>query len=1165
MTRVIVVLMWLVAAIPCAGEIITVDDDGPADFSNIQPAIDDANDGDTIVVYPGRYGVHVSSGFDFHGKAVSVRSVDPADEDVVSATVIDCNSNGPRFQRRGFWFHSGEDANSVVEGLTITNGYASDGGGAIRCEQMSSPTIANCRITDCFGYGRMGGGGGICLLSNATVRNCLIKGNTAGNGGGLVCGPGSGATIEGCTITGNTADYGGGLQIVGPASVINCIISKNTGGQGGGVLCDSDGGATIEGCTITENAAGSGGGLSTFKSVWVSNCVFRKNTAEAAGGGLYVPGYGRETTIALAVNCIFEGNRAERGGGAHLTGNSSTSAIDLQSCVFAGNRAQEGGALYLMGPYGRTTNCTFSGNAADSRGGGISFTGGSLEQILTNCILWGNTAGTGSVEDAQTHPYPSLLFNPPVEFNCIQDDDPDDANIPYGHALPGAPANNGNIDDDPLFVRMPDDGGDGWGDDPQTAEVDEGANDDYGDLHLRQDSPCIDAGSPSQYGLGEGVDIDGEARSAGFRVDMGADEYGPIIAVTRPEGGEVWVAGTKHEIAWLSWAHSGPVDIMLSRYGGEDYEPLAAGVPDSGGIVVELPQAADSNQCVIAVVPSGPNPDVLIIESETFTIHPDTVGPTVAAGWKTLGGDFGRSGLSDFEGPDFGCLKWKFETGGPVVSSVTIGAEERVHIACEDGRLYTVDANGVLLWSYDANSPLLSSPTVGPDGSVYAGGENGWLYAVDVNGNCRWTCSVEGRVYSSPAVSEQGSIFVGSDEGRLYAIGQDGLKLWDFQIRGTGRLPSGSIFASPAIGSDGTVYVGGLYDPNLYALDPCDGSVKWMCSFQFPVYVDANGDEPGGLILIDCAEGYPLASPVVGPDGTIYQTLIHDSNLYAINPDDGTIRWSTDLDLRCDFVDEHIAEYGQMPPSELIEVYCPGWRGAGPYAFDRYERSDGWSEPAIGPDGTIYVSFDDPFLRAVEPNGAIKWVTRLGVVGGFTLTVGSDGLIYAAGDDGGLCVVDPNGGEIARSAGDAWPGYPVVAAGSTIIVGDGRDYSVMIPDANNAVRAYSAEGCEERPFLLHEPGDVDGSGAVDFGDFALLAAAWRDCSDSVYKQAGSEYYPACDYEGEAAYLPGDTNRDLYVFLQDLAALADRWLAEQSSVAGPERPLGPRRPPPGWLQ
>jgi hypothetical protein len=49
-----------------------------------------------------------------------MRSTDPCDPDVVQATVIDCNGLG-----RGFYFHSGEQTDSVLAGLTIKNGYAS--------------------------------------------------------------------------------------------------------------------------------------------------------------------------------------------------------------------------------------------------------------------------------------------------------------------------------------------------------------------------------------------------------------------------------------------------------------------------------------------------------------------------------------------------------------------------------------------------------------------------------------------------------------------------------------------------------------------------------------------------------------------------------------------------------------------------------------------------------------------------------------------------------------------------------------------------------------------------------------------------------------------------------------------------------------------------------
>ncbi|NIN69965.1 MAG: PQQ-binding-like beta-propeller repeat protein, partial [Anaerolineae bacterium] len=53
-----------------------------------------------------------------------------------------------------------------------------------------------------------------------------------------------------------------------------------------------------------------------------------------------------------------------------------------------------------------------------------------------------------------------------------------------------------------------------------------------------------------------------------------------------------------------------------------------------------------------------------------------------------------RTGLSEAQGPALTGVRWRFETGGAVVTSVTAGFERRVHVACEDGKLHTLDANG---------------------------------------------------------------------------------------------------------------------------------------------------------------------------------------------------------------------------------------------------------------------------------------------------------------------------------------------------------------------------------------------------------------------------------------------------------------------------------------
>jgi len=112
---------------PCRAEIIIVDDDDPADFNNIQAAIEYSNDWDTIYVFPGIYTGPGNRDIDFLGKAITVRSVAPDDPYIVAATIVDCDANESD-RHRGFVFQNAEDSNSVLAGFTIINGYASFGG-----------------------------------------------------------------------------------------------------------------------------------------------------------------------------------------------------------------------------------------------------------------------------------------------------------------------------------------------------------------------------------------------------------------------------------------------------------------------------------------------------------------------------------------------------------------------------------------------------------------------------------------------------------------------------------------------------------------------------------------------------------------------------------------------------------------------------------------------------------------------------------------------------------------------------------------------------------------------------------------------------------------------------------------------------------------------------
>ncbi len=231
-----IIVFLLSMTLTCsAARTIYVDDDGPADFNTIQAAIDDANDGDTIIVADGTYTGDGNRDIDFLGKAITLRS-----ENGPENCIIDCQGSEAD-PHRGFTFHSGEGPNSVLAGLTITNG-ARFGGGGIHCE-YSSPKITNCVITNntaLLSSGFQGGfyspGGGIsCDNSSPTISNCIITGNQAtGSGGGMYWYKGS-PTINNCTISDNSAlnGDGGGIHCINcNMTVSNCILWGNTAGQG---------------------------------------------------------------------------------------------------------------------------------------------------------------------------------------------------------------------------------------------------------------------------------------------------------------------------------------------------------------------------------------------------------------------------------------------------------------------------------------------------------------------------------------------------------------------------------------------------------------------------------------------------------------------------------------------------------------------------------------------------------------------------------------------------------------------------------------------------------------------------------------------------------------------------------------------------------------------
>jgi hypothetical protein len=268
----------------------------PADFPTIQAAIDDAHNGDTVIVAPGRYTGPGNRDIDFKGKAITVRS-----ENGLKNCIIDCNGteNEPH---RGFIFRLSKDVNAVLDGFTITNGYATQGGG-IFC--YTSPTIINCIIRG--NKSKDSGGGMYNDYSSPTLKGCTFSGNSANNGGGMYNDWGSSPTVEDCIFSGNSAQYSGGgiYNDISSPMVKDCTFSGNSAYYGGGISNYHRSSPIVTNCTFTTNRAHYGGGMYNYGSTpTVTNCTIADNFA-SKGPAITCDSYGQwfPSTVTI-VNCI---------------------------------------------------------------------------------------------------------------------------------------------------------------------------------------------------------------------------------------------------------------------------------------------------------------------------------------------------------------------------------------------------------------------------------------------------------------------------------------------------------------------------------------------------------------------------------------------------------------------------------------------------------------------------------------------------------------------------------------------------------------------------------------------------------------------------------------------------------------------------------------------
>jgi len=254
-----------------------IEPDGSGDFPTIQAAISASSDGDIIELADGTFTGAGNRDIDFTGRALTVRSQSGDPE----TCVIDCEGNEAD-PHRGFIFQSNEGPGSVIEGITITHGWAEYYGGGIFCDGDASPSVVNCVLLD----NEAAMGGGMCGGRLSTLTGCSFIGNESVRGGGLA--RAWATTLTDCEFFGNEARYGGGIYIRSSCSptLTGCTFTGNSALHSGGAMhielhCNP----VLRYCTLTGNSAPIGGAIDTSIECSPSfvNCTFWGNSCTYTG------------------------------------------------------------------------------------------------------------------------------------------------------------------------------------------------------------------------------------------------------------------------------------------------------------------------------------------------------------------------------------------------------------------------------------------------------------------------------------------------------------------------------------------------------------------------------------------------------------------------------------------------------------------------------------------------------------------------------------------------------------------------------------------------------------------------------------------------------------------------------------------------------------------
>jgi hypothetical protein len=315
-------------------------------------------------------------------------------------------------------------ASATIDGLTISDGLATVGGG-ILLEGNASLSIGNCTLTNNEAVGNAAGGGFGGGIEDTSPGALTVTNSTFGTNKAIGIGPNGIPSLPG-NIPGSVFAFGGAIDVsflnTGSATISNSTFTGNQAlgdspgaSAGGGALSNTSyfgATMTVTDCTLCDNAAigaaggdgetnfgsGQGGGINNFGSLIVSNSTLTGNLAQ---GTPLAPG-------AVPSQTVSDGSASAGGGIFCLTTDTAATATITDSAL-SGNQAVggpgaagsagsigEGGGISVIAAEALVTDSTLSDNVAHGGAGGSGGVGapgvsGGIDMAFGSSVTVGNT------------------------------------------------------------------------------------------------------------------------------------------------------------------------------------------------------------------------------------------------------------------------------------------------------------------------------------------------------------------------------------------------------------------------------------------------------------------------------------------------------------------------------------------------------------------------------------------------------------------------------------------------------------------------------------------------------------------------------------------------------------------------------------------------------